>query len=62
VPRQARLDVPGTLHHVRIRGIERSRIINDVSHRKTFVSRLDELAEGLYMHVKFRDVHKIIKF
>jgi len=26
MPRQPRLDVPGTLHHVIIRGIERRRI------------------------------------
>jgi hypothetical protein len=28
MPRQARLDAPGTLHHVMIRGIERSPIFN----------------------------------
>ena len=27
MPRQARLDAPGTLHHVIIRGIERKRIV-----------------------------------
>jgi REP element-mobilizing transposase RayT len=38
------LDAPGTLHHVMVRGIERRRIVNDVSDRKNFVERLGELA------------------
>jgi putative transposase len=29
MPRTARLDSPGTLHHVIIRGIERRSIVND---------------------------------
>ena len=29
MPRQARLDLPGTLHHVIIRGIEKRRIVDD---------------------------------
>jgi len=44
MPRRARLDAPGTLHHVIVRGIERRRIVNDVADRKNFVERLGELA------------------
>lgn len=44
MPRRARLDAPGTLHHVIVRGIERRRIVNDVADRKNFVKRLGELA------------------
>lgn len=44
MPRRARLDAPGTLHHVMVRGIERRRIVNDVSDRKNFVERLGRLA------------------
>ena len=44
MPRQARLDAPGTLHHVIVRGIERRKIFNDVTDRKDFVGRLGELA------------------
>ncbi len=40
MPRQARLDAPGTLHHVRIRGIGRSSIFEDDQDRHDFVSRL----------------------
>ncbi|MGH7830292.1 MAG: transposase, partial [Candidatus Binatia bacterium] len=44
MPRQARLDSPGTLHHVIIRGIERRRIVDDQQDRENFVSRLGKLA------------------
>jgi len=44
VPRQARLDVPGTLHHVIIRGIEKRRIFDDDEDRKRFVTRLEDIA------------------
>ena len=44
MPRQARLDAPGTLHHVIVRGIERRRIVDDEQDRTTFVSKLGELA------------------
>jgi putative transposase len=44
--RQARLDAPGTLHHVMIRGIERSPIFKDDQDRQDFVSRMGMLALG----------------
>jgi len=31
MPRQARLDAPGTLHHVIIRGIEKKEIVTDIA-------------------------------
>jgi putative transposase len=40
MPRRARLDAPGTLHHVMVREIERRRIVNDVADPKKFVKRL----------------------
>lgn len=45
MPRQARLDAPGTLHHVIVRGTEKRRIVDDGKDRKTFVSRLGNLVE-----------------
>ena len=45
MPRQARLDSSGTLHHVMIRGIERRRIVDDEQDRNKFVRRLGSLAE-----------------
>ena len=44
MPRKARLDAPGTLHHVIIRGIERRPIVDDDKDRENFVSRLGRLA------------------
>ena len=44
MPRQARLDSPGTLHHVIVRGIERRRIVDDNEDRKSLVSRMAKLA------------------
>ena len=46
MPRRARLDAPGTLHHVIVRGIEKRPIVNDVADRKNFVKRLAELSAG----------------
>jgi REP element-mobilizing transposase RayT len=42
--RQARLDAPGTLHHVIVRGIERRKIVNSDQDRKDFVSRMGTIA------------------
>jgi REP element-mobilizing transposase RayT len=44
MPRQARLDAPGTLHHVIVRGIEKRRIVDDRTDRDNFVSRLGQIA------------------
>ena len=44
MPRRARLDAPGTLHHGIVRGIEKRRIVNDVADRKNFVDRLGGLS------------------
>ena len=44
MPRQARLDAPGTLHHVIIRGIERKEIVKDDHDRRNFVYRIGMIA------------------
>lgn len=44
MPRQARLDAPGTLHHVMIRGIEKKPIVVDDVDRRDFVERMGALA------------------
>jgi REP element-mobilizing transposase RayT len=51
MPRQARLDSPGTLHHVIIRGIERRKIVDDDNDRKNFIDRLEGLSVDLTMPV-----------
>lgn len=43
MPRQARLDSPGVLHHVMIRGIERTNIFRNDTDRNDFIDRLSSL-------------------
>ncbi len=43
MPRISRLDSPGLLHHVIIRGIERRKIFNDDKDRADFITRLSVL-------------------
>lgn len=40
MPRQARIDTPGALHHVMIRGIEKTAIFRDDKDRTSFLDRL----------------------
>jgi len=46
MPRQARLDAPGTLHHVMLRGIEGGQIVADREDREAFLARLGEVARA----------------
>ena len=41
MPRQARIDTPGALHHIIIRETERKKIFNDDSDRDDFSSGWD---------------------
>ncbi|ABL66222.1 protein of unknown function DUF1568 [Chlorobium phaeobacteroides DSM 266] len=45
MPRGARLDTPGTLHHVMVRGIEQGSIVRDDSDRVEFLRRMGLLAK-----------------
>ncbi len=45
MPRQARLDFPGTLHHVICRGIEKREIVSDDKDKNNFVERLGSIAD-----------------
>ena len=51
MPRLARLDAPGVLHHVMGRGIERRKIFINKKDRNDFISRMAELAEGNAMDI-----------
>ena len=44
MPRLARLDAPGTVHHVIVRGIEKRAIVTDLADREEFVSRMGKAA------------------
>ncbi len=53
MPRTARLDAPGVLHHVICRGIERRAVFLDGTDRDDFVRRLSALAaEGVALHLR----------
>ncbi len=41
--RQARIDAPGALHHIIVRGIERRRIFSDGQDRDNFIERLGDI-------------------
>ena len=43
MPRKARIDAPGALHHVIVRGIERRKIFRSDDDRKNFLNRLGKL-------------------
>ena len=40
MPRKARIDAPGALHHIICRGIERRKIFDDDADRENFLERL----------------------
>jgi REP element-mobilizing transposase RayT len=43
MPRKARIDAPGALHHIIVRGIKRQRIFTDDQDRDNFVKRLGDI-------------------
>ena len=43
MPRQSRIDAPGALHHVMIRGIERTAIFRDDRDRDSFLDRFGDI-------------------
>ena len=45
MPRGPRLDAPGTLHHVMVRGIERRRIFENDRDREDFLDRLGKIVQ-----------------
>lgn len=51
MPRQARLDAAGTLHHVMARGIEQCLIFRDDRDREDFIGRMSELASKQAWHI-----------
>ena len=42
MPRQARLDVPGALHHIMVRGIDKTNIFRDAEDKARFLERLGQ--------------------
>ena len=50
MPRKARVDVSGALHHIICRGIERQRIFRDNKDRDNFVERLGNILARTSTH------------
>jgi putative transposase len=46
MPRQSRIDAPGALHHIMVRGIERCKIFRDDQDRHHFLDRLGGIIAG----------------
>ena len=51
MPRLARLDAPGVLHHVMGRGIERKKIFLSDADRNDFIDRLSALVQDGAMEI-----------
>ena len=45
MPRKGRIDAPGALHHIIVRGIERRKIFLDDVDRENFLARLGAVVE-----------------
>ena len=45
MPRQSRIDAPGALHHIMIRGIERNDIFKDNKDRDNYIERLGSIVK-----------------
>jgi hypothetical protein len=43
MPRQARIDAPGALHHITLRGIERKPLFKDQQDYNNFLKRLGRI-------------------
>ena len=43
MPRKARIDAPGALHHIIVRGIERRSIFTGDKYRDNFIERLGDI-------------------
>ena len=43
MPRKSRIDAPGALHHIIVRGIERKTIFKDDADRDNFLERLQNI-------------------
>jgi len=52
MPRQARLDMPGALHHIMIRGVNRGDIFYDKQDKRKFLEREKIKGDGSLLLTK----------
>ena len=69
MPRHARLDAPGALHHIMVRGIDKSNIFRDEEDKTRFLERLGQTVQDAkcsvhawvlmdnHVHILFRSGH-----
>jgi REP element-mobilizing transposase RayT len=50
MPRKARIDAPGALHHIIVRGINRRKIFFDDADRDAFLDRLGDILSDSKTH------------
>lgn len=51
MPRKARIDAPGALQHIIIRGIERKPIFNDTQDYQNLIERLENILTDASTHL-----------
>lgn len=53
MPRKARINAAGALHHIICRGIEGQRVFRDDKDRDNFVKRLGKILEDSFSTIEF---------
>ncbi len=65
MPRRARIDASGAVHHIIVRGIERRRIFKDDLDRERFLGKLGSVlaegATGCFGRVLMKNLHLTIR-
>jgi putative transposase len=68
MPRKARIDAPGAVHHIIIRGIERRKIFRNNTDKDDFVNRLSQVLSEtntppslLLLGIAFKHLHLLLR-
>jgi putative transposase len=56
MPRQARLDIPGALHHIMVRGINKADIFDDEQDKTQFLERLVDNCQDIVDRFYCQDI------
>jgi len=62
MPRKSRIDVPGALHHVMARSIERNKIFRDDFDRDNFLERRGVIVQPEFLMKNIKQNGKIIRY
>ncbi len=61
MPRRARIDAPGALHHIIIRSIERQAIFRNTADREDFLKRLGDILAVRKSMISCADVARTLR-